>query len=476
MKKLTLSKKILIVLLSSIAFTILFSFFFIHFLYSNLYLSSIEDSIIYQGKRTASHYHYGELSDEIIEKIQWYNIVSEYEIIVVDQLEDLSSYFPYKVNYEDLVNTADNEQLKKGAYVLKEGYVEELDREILGAIFPIKGENGLIGFIYIYVPLAAIQDVFKESIPILVIVGILFFFTLFLVINQAWRSLFRPLKMLQQLSTEVSKGNYSNRIETGRTDEIGQLANAFNTMSLSLEEQEQRKKEFTSNLVHELRTPLTYINGYTHALQEKIYSSPEEAESYLATIEKETIRLNKLINDLVELNQLQEELYVLVHEPIVIAQIVLDTLDLFHIRMIEKKLTLEKTIEEDLILIGDPQRIQQVIYNVLDNAVKYSSTGETVAVHVKKMEDGIEFRVTNQGISIAKEDINRLGERFFRTDKARNRTTGGTGLGLSIVKEIVRLHGGTFFITSDATVGTEVTIRLLDEPTTEKEVVNDENL
>lgn len=475
MKKLTLSKKILVVLLSSIAFTILFSFFFIYFLYSNLYLSSIEDSIIYQGKRTASHYHYGELSDEIIEKIQWYNIVSEYEIIVVDQLEDLSSYFPYKVNYEDLVNTADNEQLKKGAYVLKEGYVEELDREILGAIFPIKGENGLIGFIYIYVPLAAIQDVFKESIPILIVVGTLFFFVLFLVINRAWRSLFRPLQKLQQLSAEVSKGNYSNRIKTERADEIGQLANAFNSMSLSLEEQEKRKKEFTSNIVHELRTPLTYINGYTHALKEKIYSSPEEAESYLATIEKETIRLNKLINDLVELNQLQEDLYILVNEPIVIAQTVLDTLDLFQIRMAEKELALQKDIKEDLILIGDPQRIQQVIYNVIDNAVKYSSVGGTVSVQVRKADVGVEFRVANEGISIAKDDINRIGERFFRTDKARNRTTGGSGLGLSIVKEIVRLHGGMFHVESDSSTGTLVTIRLIDAPNEEKEGVDDEN-
>ncbi|MBD7984470.1 HAMP domain-containing histidine kinase [Sporosarcina sp. Sa2YVA2] len=462
MQKLTLSKKILVILLSSIAFTILFSFFFIHFLYSNLYLSSIEDSIIYQGKRTASHYHYGELSDEIIEKIQWYNIVSEYEIIVVDKLDDLTSYFPYKVNYEDLVNQADNEQLEKGAYVLKEGYVEELDREIIGAIFPIKGESGLIGFIYIYLPLAAIQDVFKESIPVLLIVGTLFFFVLFLVLNQVWRSLFSPLKKLQQLSAEVSKGNYSNRIVTDRADEIGQLATAFNTMSLSLEEQEKRKKEFTSNIVHELRTPLTYINGYTHALKEKIYSSPEEAESYLATIEKETIRLNKLINDLVELNQLQEDLYVLVNEPIVIAQTVLDTLDLFKIRMAEQKLTLQKNIEEDVILIGDPQRIQQVIYNVIDNAVKYSSVCGTISVQVKKVENGVELRVTNEGISIAKDDINRIGERFFRTDKARNRTTGGTGLGLSIVKEIVRLHGGAFSIESDSSLGTVVTIRLID--------------
>src|SRR6185437_16701443 len=131
MKKLTLSKKILIVLISSIGFTILFSFFFIHYLYSELYLSSIEESVIYQGKRTASHYHYGELSDEIIEKIQWYNIVSEYEIIVVDNLEELSSHFPYQINYETLVDANDRSELENGSYVLKEGFVKELDREIL---------------------------------------------------------------------------------------------------------------------------------------------------------------------------------------------------------------------------------------------------------------------------------------------------------------------------------------------------------
>lgn len=121
MKSLTLSKKILIVLLTSIGFTILFSFFFIHYLYSELYLDSIEESIIYQGKRTASHYHYGELSDEIIDKIRWYNIVSEYEIIVVDNLEELSSYFPYKINYETLVDEEDRAQLERGTYVEKKG-------------------------------------------------------------------------------------------------------------------------------------------------------------------------------------------------------------------------------------------------------------------------------------------------------------------------------------------------------------------
>lgn len=463
MKKLTLSKKILVVLLSSLAFTILFSFFFIHFLYSQLYLSSIEESIVYQGKRTAAHYHYGELSDEIIEKIQWYNIVSEYEIIVVDQLDDLTSYFPYKIDYENLVSNADRKSLNKGAYIMKKGYVEELDREIFGAIFPIRGEAGLIGFIYIYVPLAAIQDVFRESIPLLIIVGTLFFFVLFLVLNRAWHSLFRPLQDLQRLSAEVSKGNYTSRIETDRDDEIGQLAKAFNSMSLSLEEQEKRKKEFTSNLVHEMRTPLTYIGGYTHVLKEKIYSSPEEAESYLTTIEKETVRLNKLINDLIELNHLQGELYVLAEEPIVIAQIILDTLDFFNILIAEKGLEVQLDIEEDLILTGDPKRIQQVFYNIIDNAVKYSFDGGNVGIQLKSAGEIVEFKVTNDGIVIPDDDIGRIGERFFRTDKARNRRTGGTGLGLSIVKEIVRVHGGTFSIQSDSASGTTVTVRFVNK-------------
>jgi len=458
--KLTLSKKILLLLLSSIAFTILFSFFFIHYLYSALYLSSIEESLIYQGKRTASHYHYGELSDEIIEKIQWYNIVSEYEVIVVDNLDELSSHFPYKVNYETLVDPDDRADLDNGKYVLKEGYVEELDREIIGAIFPIKGDYGLIGFIYIYVPLAAIPDVFRESIPILLTIGILFFFILFLIVNRFWTSLFGPLKSLQQHSVEVSQGNYSSRIQLNRDDEIGQVAKAFNKMSLSLEQQEQRKKEFTSNIVHELRTPLTYIGGYTEALKQKIYASPEEAESYLTTIEKETKRLNKLIYNLIELNHLQEDLYSIDTQPIAIAQVLFDTIDLFTIHVAEKELDLELHIQEELIITGDAQRLQQVFYNVLDNAIKYSAQKGQIGIELIQNNDYVQFLVKNNGMFIEQGDLEQIGERFFRTDKARNRTTGGTGLGLSIVKEIVRLHDGLFVINSDPINGTTVIIQL----------------
>lgn len=458
--KFTFSKKIVLLLFSSIGITIVFSFFFIHYLYSNLYLSSIEESVIYQGKRTASHYHYGELNDEIIEKIQWYNIVSEYEVIVVDDLDELSSYFPYQVNYATLVDAKDRATLESGQFILKEGFVQELNREIIGAIFPIKGEQGLIGFIYIYVPLTAIQDVFRESIPILIVFGTLFFFALFLIVNRFWKSLFYPLKKLQQHADEVSRGNYSGRLEINKDDEIGQLTKAFNTMSNSLEQQEERKKEFTSNIVHELRTPLTYIGGYTEALKQKIYTSPEEAQSYLSTIEKETKRLNKLISDLIELNHLQEDFYTIDIQPIALAQLLVDTMELFTIHGVENELVFEVNVQEDLIIMGDPQRIQQVFYNVLDNAIKYSKPKGKIIIELTEIDHFIKFEVTNYGLVIKQGDIERIGERFFRTDKARNRTTGGTGLGLSIVKEIIRLHDGKFDIWSHSSKGTTVSIQL----------------
>ncbi|AXH99565.1 sensor histidine kinase [Sporosarcina sp. PTS2304] len=454
MKNLTLSKKMLLVFVGSIACTILFSFFFIHYLYTDLYKERIKQSIIYQGNRTAAHYHYGELSDSIIEKIQWYNIVSEYEIIVVDRLDDLTSYFPYQLDFQALVDENDEKILETGQPVMKEGYVKELNREIFGGIFPIKGENGLIGFIYIYVPLAAIKDVFGDSLPIMILVGITFFVILFLILQKVWRSLFEPLKTLQTYSERVSKGDYSNRLET-RSDEIGKLIAAFNMMSYSLAEQEQRKKEFTSNIVHELRTPLTYISGYAQLSREKMDVSPDDVKQYLSTIEKETERLKKLIHDLVELNYLEQDFYSLENEPIALAQLLLDTVDLFAIRLKEKDIQWQLTIDEEIIMQGDPKRLQQVFYNTIDNAVKYAE--QSIDVMLSATGQFITYQITNDGVTIGDEDVARIGERFFRTDKARNRTTGGTGLGLAIVKEIVRLHNGSLEV---STTCTETIVRI----------------
>ena len=163
---------------------------------------------------------------------------------------------------------------------------------------------------------------------------------------------------------------------------------------------------------------------------------------------------------MIDLNHLQEDLYTIDKQPIAIAQLLFDTLALFNIHIKTKELVFKSDIQEDLIISGDPKRIQQIFYNTIDNAIKYSVESGDLSISLKKEESYVQFQVTNVGLPIDKQDLERIGERFFRTDKARNRTTGGTGLGLSIVKEIVRLHNGTFTMTSDAQNGTTVTIQL----------------
>ncbi|WHY85665.1 ATP-binding protein [Neobacillus novalis] len=458
--KFTLSQKVFVLIIAIIACTILFSFLFLHFLYKELYLKSIRDSVIYQGENTASHFHYGSLNDEIIDKIHWFNVVSEYEVIVVSNFEELDDHFPYNIDGEHVIKQSDQKKLAQGNYIIKEGHVKEMDRNIVGAVFPIQSDKGLIGLIFIYVPLAAMQEVFQGSIPILILVGSVYFLLLFIVVNRIRYSLFKPLTDIQQLSKEVANGNYSNRLDPAKMDEVGQLAEAFNLMSSSLEKQEERKKEFISNVVHELRTPLTYIGGYTQALKQNLYSSKEEADSYLTTIEKETERLNKIVHDLIDLNYLQENLYEVEEEPIAIAQLLYDTIDLFQIRLTQKNIQTQMNIQEDIIISGDTKRMEQVFYNIIDNAVKYSPPESEVKVELRKEAGMMVFRVTNNGNIINKEDIPRIGERFFRTDKARSRSTGGSGLGISIVKQIVSLHQGAFSITSDPLVGTVVMIQI----------------
>lgn len=446
--KLNFGEKNVLLLLGSVALSLVFAFGFLHFLYKDLYLNTIRESVENQGQRTASHYHYGELTDDIIEKIQWYNVVSDYEVIVVNDMEELNTSFPYEIGREPLLAEGDREVLMNGQRIMKEGYVENLQREVIGAIYPITDGTRPIGFIFIYVPLAGLSQVFGSSIPVLFIGGLLFFVGLAYLINRVRKSLFQPLQSLQAMSKEVSKGNYTNRLTVTQMDEIGQMSVAFNEMSEALQHQEEQKREFLSNVVHELRTPLTYIMGYAEMVKNGLYSSPEEEQKYLETIELEVQRLKKLLSDLVELNSLQDEFYRFQYEPIAVGQLLYDTADLLSHLAAEKGIGYNFDVDEELIISNDAKRIQQVFYNLIDNAIKYAYHDSVIDLSLMESSGSLVFEIINNGPTLSDEEIQQMGERFYRTDKARNRHTGGTGLGLSIVKEIVRLQQGSLAISN----------------------------
>jgi len=220
---------------------------------------------------------------------------------------------------------------------------------------------------------------------------------------------------------------------------------------------EKIKKDFVINVSHELRTPLTAIKGYAETLRKEVGTAP--GKKYLETVERNTDRLINIVNDLRLLSGLEEKT-ALELEDIDLGGLLENVITIFDQRLKDKQLSLVIDVKEDLPPIkADLFKLEQMLVNLLDNAVKYTDRGEiTVSVDVQDKRVGIQVRDT--GIGIPKEDIPRIFERFYVVDKSRSRKSGGTGLGLSIVKHIVLLHHGTIDIESALGRGTSVTVTL----------------
>lgn len=221
-----------------------------------------------------------------------------------------------------------------------------------------------------------------------------------------------------------------------------------------LKQLESTRKEFVANVSHELRTPLSLIKGFVETLLEGAKDDPETATRFLQTIEKHTDRLTFLIEDLLTISRLESGQIVMNLQPVdlrVEAQRVIDDL---RARASEKKIGLENQVPVGLTVRADADRLEQVLYNLIENAIKYGRNGGAVAVGVLPGQDRqIEVFVRDDGPGVPPESIERIFERFYRVDRARSRETGGTGLGLSIVKHIVQAHGGEVYARSQVGEG-----------------------
>lgn len=177
-------------------------------------------------------------------------------------------------------------------------------------------------------------------------------------------------------------------------------------------------------------------------------------------IQDEATRLSRLVHDLLDLAQLEGDSYPLTMEPIVFAQLIHDVLDQMAFIADKKSITFKRTLEEDCIVYGDSDRLQQVIRNLLDNAIHYTPSGKSISIDLQVHQGVAELKVTDEGGGIPKEDLPHVSERFYRVNKARTRKDGGSGLGLAIVYQIIKKHHGTFDIQSEPGFGTTAIIQL----------------
>jgi two-component system phosphate regulon sensor histidine kinase PhoR len=224
---------------------------------------------------------------------------------------------------------------------------------------------------------------------------------------------------------------------------------------------EAMRRDFVANVSHELRTPLTAIRGYAETLLFGALEDRRRARQFLAVIDRHAERLSRLIDDLLALSDLELGKTPLKREAVQLESLVDEAIEVLGEKAARGRVTLTKAIPADLpLLVVDGDRLQQVLINLTDNAVKYTPVGGRVTISAQVAGNGpapvVDVEVSDTGIGIPAEDLPRLTERFYRVDKARSRELGGTGLGLAIVKHIVQAHGGRLHIASRLNVGTTV--------------------
>ncbi len=227
-------------------------------------------------------------------------------------------------------------------------------------------------------------------------------------------------------------------------------------MAASIQAQDDDKREFLQNVSHELRTPLSYIKGYSELLQQPADDQAEIA----AIVYSESERMERLVNQLLDLTRLEGGTGQLKSELLALAEIVREAVGKTEVKWRKKKLRVRAELDEELLIKGDGDRLLQVLINLLDNAIAYTDPAGEILVRLSDANGEALLEVIDSGVGIAQEHLPHIAERFYRADKGRTRTGGGAGIGLSIVREIIELHGGTLAIDSTIGQGTNVSIRL----------------
>lgn len=269
----------------------------------------------------------------------------------------------------------------------------------------------------------------------------------------------RPLRAMAHAADRFAKGDFSQRVYTESRDEVGRLAESFNSMADDLEQLEQTRREFVANVSHELRSPLTSIQGFIDGVLDGTVEEAER-EKYLGIVLDETKRLSKLINTLLDLSHIESGQTPIVKSRYDVNEQIARVLVRQESRICEKNLEVDLAFEaETLPVSADHDRIEQVLINLIDNAVKYSDEGGTLRISAQRKHDKAIISIEDDGPGISAEDLPHVFDRFYMADKAH--TSGkGTGLGLAIVKSIIDQHGQKITASSEPGKGTKFTFTL----------------
>lgn len=382
---------------------------------------------------------------------------SEYAVIITDEDGNvLINSDPIEKEMLDIIEHTDYEEIPSGGKVLEQRWTE---RQYIAADSPININGEHHGHVIMFANTNIVKNMVNHLSDQFVWIGITTVILTIITVFFLSRFITIPLMKMKQATEQLSKGKTKVSLHTDRKDELGELASSIMKLSNDLERLKKDRNEFLASVSHELRTPLTYIKGYADIINKQDISIHERKE-YLDIIREETNQLTVLIRNLFELAKMDENRFIINRRKVELRKLIQTVEELIRPGLEERNIRFSVICPENIIANIDPERIQQVLLNILDNAIKHTSPGKTISIRVIQNEMEIKITIEDEGEGIPKEDLPYLFDRLYRVEKSRSRESGGTGLGLAIAKEIIESHEGRIEIQSKIGKGTSVNIFL----------------
>ena len=372
------------------------------------------------------------------------------------------SYLKLPPNAEETIKKAIS-----GETTTTENFNDYLNENSITVAVPIKNGQTIEGVVLLHSPVKYMSSALKSGIYTLIfsILAALILAS----ISAVWLSISftKPLNKIRDTTTELAKGNYEVTTQIKQSDEIGELAKSIDKLALQLDKSskeserfEKMRQNFIANISHELRTPITVIRGSIEAICDGIISDPEQLKDYNEQILSDSIHLQRLVNDLIDLTKLQNTDFSIDKSTINLFEIINDAVrsmkQISTKKGVKINFSAENAIEEDRYLfVGDYQRIRQMIIIVLDNAIKFSNENQKVDILLKKENKKYELKICDSGRGIDPENIGEIFNRYHKSNTEENKN--GMGLGLAIAKEIALRHNIEIFVKSVPNIKTVFT-------------------
>ena len=304
------------------------------------------------------------------------------------------------------------------------------------------------------IPLAPIDDMIAITSQFLTYASLLLLLIAGVLAYVISRQLTSPIRKLTKAAEKIQHGQLDARVSTHSKDEIAGLCQSFNEMADTLEKSGHLRTEIIENVSHEMRTPLSIIKGYADLIGETNAKDPETARSQLAVISKEADRMDFLLGDILDFAQMQAGMLEIKSEPFELGSCVESVIQSYQSKLEDSGLALILQKAADGFVEGDQQRIEQVLHNLIKNAINYAPDESVVTIQLKDMGDSIKVEISNKGPAIPKEELSLIWDRYYRTKGIAKRNVMGSGLGLSIVKSILDAHEARYGVESKEPDGT----------------------